>query len=77
MLRKRTREDAKAYQIVLWFFLLYTILMIVASVQPGFEFPTGSIPFYFCMGFALGFMRWGVLREIKENHPRESAPHPW
>jgi len=50
----------------------------VASVQPGFEFATGSIPFYFCMGFALGFMRWwGVLREIKENHPRESAAHPW
>jgi O-Antigen ligase len=77
ILRKRAHGDAKAYQIVLWFFLLYTILMIVASVQPGFEFATGSIPFYFCMGFALGFMRWGVPREIKENHPRESAAHPW
>jgi len=62
ILRKREYRDANAYQIALWFFLFYTILMIVASVQPGFEFPTGSVPFYFCTGFALGFIRWSVLR---------------
>ena len=45
VLRKRPCRDTKAFQIVLWFFLLYIILMVVASVQPGFEFPTGSIPF--------------------------------
>jgi hypothetical protein len=63
ILRKREYRDAKAYQIALWFFIFYTILMIVSSVQPGLEYPTGSIPFYFCTGFALGFIRWSVFRE--------------
>lgn len=50
----RAYLDDKSFTLVLWLFLLYLILMIDMSVQPGLEFSFGAIPFYFLMGFALG-----------------------
>jgi O-antigen ligase len=69
VLLKRRYPDKKTYEAVLWFFLFYIILMIVSSVEPGFEYPSGSTVFYFAMGFAVGFMRWHLAKEVCGNRP--------
>ena len=56
--RARAYFDSKLFALVMWLFLLYIILMIDMSVQPGLEFSYGAIPFYFLIGFALGVIRF-------------------
>ncbi len=58
-LRQRRRgADKQVSGLVLWFFLFYVLFMIGSLVEAAFEFPSGAVPFYFFMGFALGLMRW-------------------
>jgi hypothetical protein len=61
-LRARACLEGKALMLVLWMFLLYIVLIIVMSVQPGLEFSYGAIPFYFFIGVALGFTRFQTKR---------------
>lgn len=56
--RARAHVEPKLFALVMWLFLLYVILTIEMSVQPGLEFSNGAIPFYFFMGFALGLIRF-------------------
>jgi hypothetical protein len=51
-------DDKRLSALVLWFFLFYVLFMIGSLVEAAFEFPSGAIPFYFFMGFALGLIRW-------------------
>jgi len=56
--RHRKKYDNQTRDFVLWLFLYYVTFMIVAGVEPAFEFPEGAIPFYFFMGIALRVTRW-------------------
>jgi hypothetical protein len=56
--RRRSHLEGKSYALVMFFFFFYLLSMLLTHVQPFFEFSFGAIPFYFLMGFALGFMRW-------------------
>lgn len=57
--------------LILWLFLYFLLALLLASVQPGFEFSHGAIPFYFLQGLALG-----IFRNL-DNHPsfRSSIEH--
>jgi len=55
--RQRHLSDKLMADLVVWLFMVYVIFMIEASVEPTFEFPTGSIPFFFFLGLALGLIR--------------------
>ena len=72
-LRRRAQLDATVSDFILWLFLFYVLNMISSSVQPGFEFSHGAIPFYFLMGLALGIIRWqrlgGTLRDDCRENP--------
>jgi len=67
--RRSTFEDKHAAAFVLWAFLFYVLFMISSLVEPLFEFPSGAVPFYFLIGFALGVMRWHlpVKRKAEEQ----------
>jgi hypothetical protein len=54
----RCCDDKRVAAFVLWFFLFYVLFMISSFVEGAFEFPSGAVPFYFFMGFALGLIRW-------------------
>ena len=56
--RQRHSADPLVYSFVLWFFLYYVLFMMASMVEPAFEFPSGAVPFYFLLGFALGLIRW-------------------
>jgi hypothetical protein len=56
--RRHLYPNKKLSAFVLWFFLYYVLFMIGSLVEAAFEFPSGAVPFYFLMGFALGLMRW-------------------
>jgi O-antigen ligase len=60
VLRRRNGGDRKLHELILWLFFYYIIATIQASVQPGFEFSAGAIPFYFLTGVSLGIIRWQV-----------------
>jgi hypothetical protein len=64
--RRRSRLDRKSYALVMFLFFFYLLSMLLTHVQPVLEFSFGAIPFYFMMGFALGFMRWQLYR-IENN----------
>ena len=71
-LRQRRRcADKQLSALVLWFFLFYVLFMVASLVEAAFEFPSGAIPFYFFMGFALGLMRWHLTE--KTNGERRLA----
>jgi O-antigen ligase len=53
-------EDKRIAAFVLWLFLFYVLFMIGSLVEAPFEFPSGAVPFYFLMGFALGLIRWNL-----------------
>jgi hypothetical protein len=57
----RAHIDRKLFALALWLFVLYVILMVDISVEPGLEFSQSAIPFYFFMGFALGTIRFQVM----------------
>jgi len=59
-LRQKRFLDDQLYSWVLWLFLYYVLFMITSLVEGPFEFPSGAIPFYFFIGFALGLIRWRV-----------------
>ncbi len=70
---RRHCEDKRISALVIWFFLYYVIFMIVSLVEAAFEYPSGAIPFYFFMGFALGLMRWQFPNQTGSNR-NEIAP---
>ena len=57
-IRRRGRGDKQLDDIILWLFLFFIAFMIGISCEPGLEFPSGSVPFYFFLGLALGVIRW-------------------
>jgi len=57
-LRRRHSKDTFSSGLVLWLVLLYMIFMIVLQVEPGLEFPSGAVPFYFFVGLSLGMIRY-------------------
>ena len=69
-LRQRRHCDEQLADLIVWLFMVYVILMIEASVEPTFEFPSGSIPFYFFVGLALGLIRWQF-----GQRPRRATAH--
>jgi O-antigen ligase len=56
--RRRHLCDKLHADLILWLFILYLVFMIVMHVEPGLEFPSGAIPFYFFVGLTLGIIRW-------------------
>ncbi|MFZ0297343.1 MAG: O-antigen ligase family protein [Candidatus Sulfotelmatobacter sp.] len=69
VLRQRSSFDDKLLSaFVLWLFLYYVLFMICSLVEAPFEFPSGSVQFYFFMGFALGLMRWNLSDKNKRQH---------
>lgn len=74
--RQRRYCDGHLSDLIVWLFLFYVVFMIGASVEATFEFPSGSVPFYFFTGLALGLIRWQVPQRNKLN-PRGSALLPW
>jgi len=65
--RRRTFDDERMSAFVLWVFLFYVLFMIASLVEAPFEFPSGAVPFYFFMGFALGLMRWQLSGKNKRE----------
>jgi len=63
--KTRTCDDKRLSAFVLWFFLFYVLFVIGSLVEAAFEFPSGAVPFYFLMGFALGLMRWHLSDKNK------------
>jgi O-antigen ligase len=73
VLRQRSSGDDKLVSaFVLWLFLFYVLFVNVSLVEGPFEFPSGAVPFYFFMGFALGLMRWH-LSDKNRGQLRASA----
>jgi len=72
VLRRRRAFDQRVSAFVLWLFLFYVLFMICSLVEAPFEFPSGAIPFYFFMGFALGLMRWHLSDKTKRE-PRPAV----
>jgi O-antigen ligase len=73
--RQRRYCDKFMVDLMVWLFMTYVLFMIEASVQAEFEFPSGSIPFYFFAGLALGLIRWQIPHKQREELPRAaSAP---
>jgi O-antigen ligase len=69
VLRQRnTCDDKRLSAFVLWLFLFYVLFMTCSLVEAPFEFPSGAVPFYFFMGFALGLMRWHSSDKNKREH---------
>jgi len=69
VLRQRSSSDDKlASAFVLWLFLYYVLFVNVSLVEGPFEFPSGAVPFYFFMGFALGLMRWHLSDKNKRQY---------
>jgi hypothetical protein len=58
--RRRHLCDKLHADLILWLFIFYLIFMIVMHVDPGLEFPSGAIPFYFFVGLILGIIRWQI-----------------
>jgi O-antigen ligase len=58
--RQRRYCDKQLADLLVWLFMVYVIFMIQASVEAGFEFPSGAIPFYFFTGLALGLIRYQI-----------------
>ncbi len=72
VLRRRSSGDDKLTSaFVLWLFLFYVLFVNVSLVEGPFEFPSGAVPFYFFMGFALGLMRWHLS---PKNQRQPQAP---
>jgi hypothetical protein len=67
--RQRRCFDKRLSDFLLWLFMVYVIFMIESSVEPMFEFPSGAIPFFFFMGFALGLIRWRVPQKSAMELP--------
>jgi O-antigen ligase len=65
--RRRRYCDEMLFELVLWLFMFYVIFMIVTSVEPGLEFPSGAIPFYFFVGLAVGLTRWQIPQRNRER----------
>lgn len=61
--------DRQLLDLILWLFVFYVIFMIAASVQPGFEFPSACIPFYFFMGLTVGLVRTKILQKVPKRNP--------
>jgi O-antigen ligase len=59
--------DKQLSDLLLWLFTLYVISMISVSVEPGLEFPSGAVPFYFFVGLTLGLIRWQVPQKNKSD----------
>ena len=57
-LRQRRYWDKQLAELLVWLFMVYVIYMIEASLEAGFEFPSGAFPFYFFVGLALGLIRY-------------------
>jgi hypothetical protein len=69
VLRQRSSSDDKLVSaFVLWLFLFYVLFVNVSLVEGPFEFPSGAVPFYFFMGFALGLMRWRMSDKKKRQN---------
>jgi len=76
-LRRRRYCDVQLSEFLLWLFVVYLIFMMEATVEGVFEVPSGSIPFYFFTGLALGLIRYWVPRAgIARELPRASLPRP-
>jgi O-antigen ligase len=65
--QRHTCGDERLSAFVLWLFLFYVLFMISSFVEGLFEFPSGGVPFFFLMGFALGLMRWRLPDKNKSN----------
>lgn len=68
--QRRHCQDKQLSALLLWLFLYYVIFMIVSLVEAAFEYPSGAVPFYFLMGFALGVMRWQFPRQAGSSRGR-------
>jgi len=71
--RQRRYCDKQLSDFILWLFLVYVIFMIEASVEGTFEVATGSIPFYFFVGLALGLIRYRVPHAKEKQLPRAAS----
>jgi O-antigen ligase len=65
--RQRHYCDKQLAELIVWLFIVYVIFMIEASVEAGFEFPSGAIPFYFFVGLGLGLIRWQLPQQLRRR----------
>ena len=75
-LRRRAFGDARLRDLTLWLFLFYLLDLLESAVQPGLEFSSGAITFYFLTGFALGLIRWQVQPRAQVNRQPSSPSLP-
>jgi len=68
-LRRRHRADKELADVILWLFIVFLAFMIEINCEPGLEFPSGAIPFYFFVGLTLGLIRW----QIPNGHRDDSS----
>jgi O-antigen ligase len=58
---------------IIWLFLFYLVFLIDIGTEPGLEFPSSAISFFFFVGLAIGLIRWHVPR--KYSPEREAVGH--
>jgi hypothetical protein len=74
--RQRRYCDKLKADLIVWLFMVYVLFMIEASCQAEFEFPSGSIPFYFFVGLSLGLIRWQFpQKRVAEVQKAATVPH--
>jgi len=66
-LLRRGRCDKPLADIILWLFLVFLTFLIEINVEPGLEFPSGAVPFYFFVGLSLGLIRWQLPSRRSEE----------
>jgi O-antigen ligase len=71
--RRRHCDDPRVGAFALWAFLFYVLFLLGSLVEAPFEFPSGAVPFYFLMGFALGLIRWHLSPKNKTKQ-RQMIP---
>ena len=74
--KHRRDGDRLMADLLLWLFILYVVFMLVMHVEPGLEFPSGSIPFYFFVGLFVGLIRWQLPATAEEPAPKPVYARP-
>lgn len=66
-LRLRKHCDKQLADLILWLFLVFVAYLIEINVEPGLEFPSGAVPFYFFVGLSLGLIQWQMPARRREQ----------
>ncbi len=71
----KTRQSAKAHDLILWLLVFYVLAFVLSMVQPALEFSHYAVPLYFIVGFSLKILH--MTREKAPVHPVAYAVNAW